>query len=522
MAYKFLLESAKKYPDKAAVEHNEDKLTYRELLDQSKKLARFFQNNQVSKSSRIMVLIPKSIRSVVSLYGANMAGASISQLDTDYPAERLWKIISNLEPSFIVITEKIYAKLAGVVKDAPLKLIVDSWEGKRPDGLEIFLWDDIMAGSDAGLTMEDDDNRDAYILYTSGSTGEPKGVRITNKNLVSFTKANVFSFTTDSRVLNICPVFYDAFFGENTMAAAVGCTIVLLDKFVFPNEITATLDAKKITHCGSSGYVISLLAGKLSDLEKYRLENLKYLYFGGDSLLPKYLRAIKSHVPQITFINCYGQTEATILITRHEITHIPEDREKAFPIGKPFHGSKVYLFDQEERLIEPKPGASGEIYLAGDQIMAGYWKDEMMTKNAIKTDLIPGERLLRTGDLARIDENGDYEFVGRNSEMIKRGGNRIFLVEIEQAILGYPQVTEVQVIGIEEPGNFHEMKTIIGFVQIEDDKLIPDLKAYLKKRIPRYMIPDEIISIESMHLFNKGKIDKDKLKEYYLNNQETK
>lgn len=522
MVSRFLLDTACKYPGKMALEHNEDRLTYKELFYQAKKFALFLNSKQVGKDSRIVVLMPKSIRSVVAFYGANMVAASITQLDTDYPEERLCKILLSLEPSFIITTEKTYLKISQGMSNIPLNLIVDSWNTAGTSETQVYLWNEILekdySQEDRAFELIEDENATAYILFTSGSTGEPKGVQITNKNLVHYTKQNGFHYDQNSKVLNIVPAYYDAFFGEVAMSVYAGSTLILLDKFIFPNEITRVLHAKGITHFGATGYIISLLAGKLSDLEKYHLDSVKYIYFGGDSCLPKYLKRIKTHVPQVTFINSYGQTEATILVTGYEFSEIPENMDGALPIGKPYQGIEAYIFDQG-KLLKPEAGQMGELLLAGQQIMTGYWKDQKATDNVIKTDLIPGERVLKTGDFVSVDEDGNLVFVGRNVDMVKRGGNRIFLLEIEQAILSFPEVTEVKVIGIESPENFLEMKTIVAFVQVRDVSRLSEIIPYLQKKLPRFMIPDEIIPIESLHIYNKTKVDKAKLKELYIKNQ---
>lgn len=528
MASQFLIDSAGRYPDKVAVEHNDEKISYRELLERSCKLAVFLAGKRVKANDRVVTLMPKSINSVIVYLGANMAGATIAHLDVDYPRERIINVLSKVKPAFLITYGESYDMLSKDLHDFGINVILTREEKSFTGWPKIFQWDEIQAIEPVSemdrLPLIKDEEAVAYFVYTSGSTGEAKGVLISNRSLVEYTKqiVKIFHLDENSRVLNVAPVYYDAFIGDVTSAFCMGATVVLLGKILFPSEITRVLSEKKITNMGATGYLISLLAGKFSDINRYELDHLKYVTSGGDSCLPKYLRRIKDHIPHVRFINGYGQTETTILNCSYEFSEIPNDRENAFPIGKPFPNIRFYVFDAG-KLLKPEPGQVGELYVSGNQVMAGYWQDEETNRQVIRTDLVEGERVFKTGDLVTVDADGNYVFVGRNDDMIKRGGNRVSLLEVEQAILGLPEVLEVAVIGINPQGGPEnkaqydlQEKKIIAFVQTKEQLEDETIMTRLREKLPMFMLPDEIIFLESLHLYNKVKIDKVKLKELYL------
>jgi len=354
----------------------------------------------------------------------------------------------------------------------------------------------------------------AYILFTSGSTGNPKGVMLSHLNALTFVNWGVetFGITADDRLSNHAPFNFDVSVFDIFVAIKAGAAISLVPEglSVFPVQLSAFIQNQKITVWYSVPTVLTLLQSR-GKLEERDLSSLRWVLFAGEVFPSKHLRALMEKLPHPRYANLYGPTETNVC-TWYEVGQIPENQTTPIPIGKACANMAVIAIDEAGRRVAT-PGEGGLLFARGSNVMQGYYgRPAESAASFISNPFAPGrdEKLYCTGDWVTLDENGNYLFVGRKDHMIKTRGYRVELGEIEAVLVAHPAVDEAVALAIpdEAIGN-----TIRAIVTINDSRSLTstELKRHCAEKLPPYMVPEEVEISDTLPRTGNGKIDRQRL-----------
>jgi len=513
-----LMNTAQRYPDKEAIIFNERSITYDELEKWSNQLALALSELGVRVGDRVGIMLNKSIESIISLLGILKAGAAYVPIDPRAPVSRVKYVIKNCEIECLITSfQNVKKFLSDLEVDSPLKkVVVTERNGKQLSELnkhvEFIGWEKIseeISKNYQSINMAD--VNPAYILYTSGSTGVPKGVVISHLNSLTFVNmaAEFFSINGDDRLCNFAPLHFDLSIFDIFVAVKSAATIVLIPEYLstFPLKLAEYINEKRISVWNSVSSVLTMLAER-GKLEKLRFDSLRIVHFSGDILPVKYLRFLKKQMENATFYNIYGQTEANSSMS-YQIGEIPDNDAWKIPIGKAFPNFEVFALDGDNGIIK-SPNLEGELYVRASTVASGYWGDsERTAMSFIQDPRQPGSshRIYKTGDLVQMDKDGNYYFIGRKDHMIKSRGYRIELNEIESVLNSHPLIRQAAVIAIPDEliGN-----RIIAYISSKEGVKLEEREIlnHCGKLISKYMLPEKIVFQEELPKTSTGKLDR--------------
>ncbi len=474
-------------PAAVAVSDNGKDYTYQELDSWANGIAQWLNENRVGCEARVGVLTTRGAGMVAAVLGVLKAGAAYLPLDPAYPQRRLVELLDDADAACI-ITDSESVSMIGA--DSRPRLLLDK-EGAalRADAVQ-------SAASAESL---------AYVMYTSGSTGSPKGVCVEHRNIVRLVKqANYATFDANTIGLLYARLAFDASTFELFGPLLNG------GRLVIQNNGMASLEELAETVARENVNTLWLTAGLFHQMAERgpleKLGSLRQWLAGGDVLQPSALRRVLDTLPKCKLINGYGPTECTTFATSHTMQHASEVCDPV-PIGRPLQNTRVYVLDDS---LQPVPiGVPGELYIAGDGVARGYLNRPDLTAEHFMRDPISTEqdaRMYRTGDRARWTEDGVLQFLGRNDGQVKLRGYRIELGEIESALREHPAVSQT-VVTMKKRGTD---KALVGYVVgREGHELDFDaLRAHLRDRLPAYMLPTVFVPLETIPLTPNGKLDR--------------
>ena len=511
-----LVNSARRHPDNEAVVYMDDSISYKKLDEITNKVATILMENGINPGDRVGIYLNKSIPSIISIYGILKAGAVYVPLDAKAPTSRLAYIIQNCGIKCLLTSaKKLKAIEEMMLEKSSLKLILltdDSSDYTKIRDLKIIDWEMIVRKEPVDIAEEIRIETDlAYILYTSGSTGVPKGVMISHLNAFTFIRwvQSTFNVNSDDRLSNHAPLHFDLSILDIFGAAQAGATLVLVPEFTstFPIKLVDWIEQNKISiwYSVPSILVMMLLHGRL---DRYKFQSMRLILFAGEVFPTKYLRSLMEKISHVEYFNLYGPTETNV-ITYYKVNHIPADQDKPIPIGKSCANMEVFALMENGKLVT-KPDEEGELLARGSCVAQGYWGDpEKTSKNFNLNPLQPHfqDKLYRTGDLVTLDTHGNYLYKGRRDHMIKSRGYRIEIGEIETALYSNPDIKEAAVVAVPDELIGHKIK---AYIVPHNSKQISsaDIRVFCGKKIPNYMIPEEIEFHQSLPKTSTGKVDK--------------
>jgi amino acid adenylation domain-containing protein len=430
---------------------------------------------------------------VVALLGILKAGGAYVPLDSEYPEQRLRFMLEDAGAG-LVLTQRKQAQVVIDWNKTEIVYLDDDWKLLARQSQE------------NPETVTSAENL-AYVMYTSGSTGQPKGVAVTHlaiNRLVSNT--NYVKLESDDRIAQVSNASFDAATFEIWGALVHGGQIVGLSKetAVTPAALKQEIRAQQI----GVMFLTTALFNQVAQSEPDAFAPLRYLLVGGERFEAKLARRVLAAGKPRHLLNAYGPTENTTFTTSYEVTEVAAEA-RTIPIGRPIANTEVYVLDQR---LQPVPvGVEGELYLSGDGMARSYWQQPTLTVEKFVPNPFsktPGGRMYRTGDLVRYLSDGMLEFLGRRDSQIKLRGYRIELGEIEAILCRHEQVRDAAV----ELKQFETgASRLVGYiVWTEDDgeKNIPALRDYLHDHLPGYMVPSAFVSLPELPLNPNGKVDR--------------
>ena len=478
-------------PDTVAVVLDERQMTYRELNAQANRLAATLQARGVAPEHRIGICIERSLEMLIGLLGILKAGGAYVPLDPTYPAERLEFILADAQLSMLLTQSHLLRQLPR--HRGPV--ICLDLETDLRGGAQVR--EDYRVEYEGGVIAANL----AYVMYTSGSTGIPKGVLVTHQGLSNLAHAQIrlFNVQPHSRVLQFASLSFDASISECVMALCAGATLCLSapDAVLLGSALTHVLAAHAITH-------VTLPPSVLATMPAERLTTLTTIIVAGESCPPA---LVEQWAQDRSFFNAYGPTESTVCATVAACT----DGQQNPPIGHPIDNTYIHLLDP---MNQPVPiGIPAELYIGGVGLARGYINRPGLTAERFIPNPYsdtPGARLYKTGDRARYLPDGNIEFLGRLDRQIKLRGYRIELEEIEATINQHPMIQETAVVARDEsPG---DTRLIAYIVYVKET--VPSSSAIrdaLRTKLPAYMIPAMFVHLDALPRTPNGKVDRQAL-----------
>ena len=492
----YLIEASDALPDKRAYFDEQISYTYSQMLEGAKAIGTKLINRLGVKCRPVLIYMDKSPSVICAFWGCVYSRNFYVPLDTDMPDVRIRLIVENLKPA-AVITNMAY------------------YDRARQFSNNVFIFEEMIETTvDEGVLGErigsSIDTDPVYVLYTSGSTGVPKGVVVSHRSLIDYVEqfCREVDITEDDVIANQAPFYFDASLIDIycTLKARASMGIVPLEYFSIPLKLLEFLqkyDITTIRWVPSAMKMVSTFKG----FKSIRPDKLRKIIFGAESMPTKVYNYWKENYPDAVFVQIYGPTEITGVCTYHIVDRDYSD-EETIPIGKAFKNTEVFLLDDEDKLIS-RSDVVGEICVKGSCLALGYYNakeksDEVFVQNPLNPYY--SEKIYRTGDLAKYNDRKELVFVSRKDFQIKHMGHRIELGEIETAVMALPGMKNACCVYDQD------RQKIVLFYESDDYDDVSLIDA-LKNRLQRYMLPNVTKKTDKLPLLKSGKVDRVKLKE---------
>jgi amino acid adenylation domain-containing protein len=510
--------------DRRAVVLGDESVSYARLEARSNRLANALRELGCSRGDRVCVFVPKSSLALGAMLGSLKAGCLYVPIDLASPAPRLAKIVATADPRAVLFTSSAVRLVDGVLEilgslpDVRFVALDDSPGGDRFEAHATAA--DLEQFSTAGPRVRVSLDAGAHILFTSGSTGEPKGVVITHHNVRSFLDWAIpyFGIGGGDRLSGHAPFHFDlsTFDVYGSLVAGAELHLVPPELSLMPRDIAALIDRAELTQWFSVPSVLTYMA-HFDVVREGSFPTLRRIIWCGDVLPTPVLIQWMKRVRHTQYTNLYGPTETTIASSYYTVPAPPADETTPIPIGRACDGEELLVLD--EALAPVSSDVTGDLYIGGAGLSSGYWRDDAKTAGAFIPDpRAPdsGRRLYRTGDLARVGADGLVYFLGREDSQIKSRGHRIELGEVEAAANALRPVREAAVVGVAS-GDFEGTAICCAFVP-EDPSLTnaTAIRAALRAVLPPFMIPTRWLALASLPTNANGKVDRTHLRQLFL------
>jgi amino acid adenylation domain-containing protein len=512
---------ADRRPEATAVVSEAGRLTYADLEALSTRLARVLREAGCQQGDRVALLMPKSPLAIVGLLGIYKSDCIYVPLDPASPAGRLTKILDSCDNSWLLAAGPATPALDEILReDRWRQRLSIGWLDSQPPAGSFdvaFTLRDVVGCPDAPLAYHRGSHDPAHILFTSGSTGTPKGVVITHANVIQFVQwaTRYFGMDSSDRVSAHPPLHFDMSFLDIFGAAAVGAELHLVSPAlnVLPNKLADFMRGAELTQWFSVPSILTYMA-KFDAVRFNDFPHLRRLLWAGEVLPTPALMYWMKRLPHVTFTNLYGPTETSISSSYYTVPACPEDAKAAIPIGAACDGEELLVLDGSMQTA-PR-GEIGDLYIAGAGLARGYWRDPERTAAAfVAHPQRPSERIYKTGDLARIADDGLVYFLGRSDSQVKSRGYRIELGEVEAAVNTIAGVQECAVVAI-DTGGFEGAVICCAWVPTPGcEASAASLRRELGRIIPGYMLPARWLALDQFPRNANGKADRPRLKELF-------
>jgi amino acid adenylation domain-containing protein len=503
-----LLATARRLPEKTALVDKNQRLSYGALADAVERFAAGLAARGVRRGDRVAVFLPNVAEAAVAMYGALRAGAVFMPVNPLTRADKLALLLADAEAAALVTTPALAsvwsAALAGPTSHAVRFVVSVGQEAAGPTATPVIPWDHFLTeaqlpASEAGVIDADL----AALIYTSGSTGEPKGVMLTHLNILTVAASVTSYLGLEERDVLFCVLPLSFSYGVLQLTAGfpAGATVVLETSFAFPAKSLATMQAERVTCFAGVPTMYALLLG-LPNLGDFDLGALRLLTNAADALPEPVLAGLRRAFPAARVFSMYGLTEC------QRVSYLPPEELDRRPssVGRGMPNQELWLVDPDDPEGKRLPlGATGELVVRGSHVMRGYWRKPAATAQRLGPGPLPGESVLRTGDIFRTDADGFFYFVARKDDIIKSRGEKVSPREVESAIHALAGVASVAVVGVADAMLGHAIK---AFVVRRDGATISerDVMRHCRERLESYMVPHEVAFVTELPTTVTGKV----------------
>ncbi|MEM8718413.1 MAG: amino acid adenylation domain-containing protein [Cyanobacteria bacterium P01_G01_bin.39] len=503
------------FKEQTAIEWNNQQISYSQLNDRTNRLANCLIGNQIAKGSKIAVILDDRSEMIISLIAIWKAGCVFVPLDASFPEERLCQIVDDVSPDCFITQSKFSSLIAQIYRDhqqnSKIINIEETWQSNQFEANLIPISKSLSKFSSEKPSVSVDLEQSSYIYYTSGSTGKPKGIVGNLKGVSHFIKWEIetFNITAGWRFSQFTSPTFDAFLRDIFVPLCSGGTICISP------ELTARMETKllidwidsnqiNLIHC-----VPSLFATFTNrELDGEKLNSLNYILMSGETLPVSDVENFwKVYSNRIKLVNLYGATETTMVKFYHQVKE--SDLERGFiPIGKPIKGARAVILDRYGNLC-PR-GVFGELYIRTPYKTLGYYNQPELTKEVFVSNPFsddPHDLIYKTGDVARLLNDGNFQLRGRKDDLVKIRGIRVELGDIENQLRQHNLVQgAVVLIREDKPGQ----KRLVAYVVAnpESNLTVAQLRHFLKQRLPDYMMPAAFVILDTLPLLPNGKVNR--------------
>jgi long-chain acyl-CoA synthetase len=498
----FLTASARRFGDKVALVAGGARLTYRDLDRASDRLAGALTAGGIARGDRVVIFMDNCREAVIAIFAALKAGAVFSPINPSTKADKLAYVINNCRARALITQDKLRAAANAALAEAPsIALVVVAGAGE-PTVRGAVSFDAALA-ADLPLPPAPGIDLDlAMLVYTSGSTGFPKGVMMTHGNVVAAATSitTYLENTPDDVILNVLPISFDYGLYQVLMATQVGATLVLEQSFAFPQAILARMQAERVTGLPLVPTMAAMIL-QMRDLTPGAFPHLRYLTNTAAALPPAHITRLRELFAGARLYSMYGLTECK------RCTYLPPEELARRPgsVGIAIPGTEAYVVDADgERAAA---GETGELVIRGAHVMQGYWENLEATARALRPGRYPWEKVLYTGDLFRADADGFLYFVGRKDDIIKTRGEKVSPKEVENALYGLPGIREAAVVGVPDPILGLAIKAVVA-ADPGANLTAHDVIRHCARHLEDFMVPKMVEFRDALPKTESGKISR--------------
>ncbi|MGA3121924.1 MAG: amino acid adenylation domain-containing protein [Polyangiaceae bacterium] len=496
---------AEREPTRIAVDGPDEALTYAELDRLANRFARVLRSIGVCPGDRVGIHAHRSARTVAAMLGTLRAGGVYVPLDPGSPPARLGLIVKDCGLAYVVISPPLFGHWHAAGVSGPIEhfVLTGPSEIRVADlaPIHVHPWSEVQAAAGAPLEspgrLPDDL---AYVLYTSGSTGIPKGVMLSHRNAVAFVDwaADAIGLREGDRVASVAPFHFDLSVFDVWATLSRGATMVVVDEatVVSGRRMLDRIHAKSIQvwYSVPSALILMLETGGLAERGA---PSLRSIFFAGEIFPMKHLRKVMAALPHVCFFNLFGPTETNVCLA-YEVPGPPAPDAVAIPIGRASCGDVISIVDSEGK--EVPDGQVGELLVDGPTVMLGYWEGGRRT---------PARHPYPTGDMVSRRPDGEILYHGRRDHMVKIHGFRVELGEVESALHTHPAIHEAIAFAVDQQ--------LVAVAVPSDPALsVLEVKRHCADRLPRYMIPSDVRLVEGLPRTSNGKVDRVRTREAML------
>jgi long-chain acyl-CoA synthetase len=490
---RFLRDSAGRFPDKLALIAGGKRITFRELDAMSDRLAAALVQRGLKRGERVIVFMDNCWEAVTGIFAVLKAGGVFSPINPSTKADKLAYVINNCRASAILTQERALPVVDAALKECP------SVRFRAVAGRDL---DEALACKDTAPAMPCIDLDLCMLVYTSGSTGFPKGVMMTHQNVVAAATSitTYLENTPDDIILNVLPISFDYGLYQALMAMKAGATLVLEKSFAFPQAIFNRMREEKVTGLPLVPTMAALIL-QMKDLQPGDLPHLRYLTNTAAALPPAHIMRLQELFPAARLYSMYGLTECK------RCTWLPPAELKRRPasVGIAIPGTEAYVVDESGARVTN--GGTGELVIRGAHVMKGYWENPEATDRALKPGPFPWEKVLYTGDLFRTDADGFLYFVGRKDDIIKSRGEKVSPKEVENVLYALPGIREAAVVGAPDPILGMAIKAVVALApgsNLTEQNII----RHCAKHLEDFMVPKLVEFRDELPKTDSGKISR--------------
>ena len=505
---------AKAAPEHPALSFQGSQMSYRELEESANQLAHALIASGATPHGRIGIFLYKGLDLGIAIYAILKTGCAFVPLDPAMPAERLAYILEDCKIDLLISSDALVSTIdqlpvnlpltvAGVSKDTAFKKIEQSSIDKQPKSVPDVVFTDQYLG---------------YIMYTSGSTGNPKGMMHTHSGSICYANwgKDHVQLTANDRVASHAPLHFDLSIFDFFSTLRAGATVVLVPEAVtkFPASWTKLIEDEKVTAVFTVPYTLITMAEQ-GAMEMRDLTSLRWIMFGGEPYPPRQLRQIMDALPNTQFTNVYGPAEAPSC-TCYDIPRPLPAGDDPLPIGLVSINSEGIVIDQNDE--DCQIGESGELCIKSSTLTRGYWNQPALNEKAFLLRKGPGpfpDVYFRTGDRVVTGADGYLHFLGRMDRMIKTRGHRVELDEVESALGSHSNVIEAAAFVVPDEHSSHSI-VAVAKIKIQNESATADLLSHVKSKLPPYAVPRDLNILDELPHTSSGKVDRRRLSNNYL------